>query len=145
MSGKVRTTWISNDIGTCPEKKVWNSVSGKYRTSLHLLMCRFPWIWIWMSNERSSVDEYNAPLAESSHCPFLRCSELGSVQGPILLFRQMAQNCWFPLIRSRTRQNFELVHINGPVQNFRLPAQNFGLLKSEFACFCFCEILGKTS
>ena len=24
-------------IGTCPEKKVWNSVSGKYRTSLHLV------------------------------------------------------------------------------------------------------------
>ena len=37
MSGKVRTTWISDDIGTCPEKKVWNSVSGKYRTSLHLV------------------------------------------------------------------------------------------------------------
>ena len=37
MSGKVRTTWISDDIGTCPEKKVWNSVSGKYRTSLHLI------------------------------------------------------------------------------------------------------------
>ena len=36
MSGKVRTTWISDDIGTCSEKKVWNSVSGKYRTSLHL-------------------------------------------------------------------------------------------------------------
>ena len=36
MSGKVRTTWISDDIGTCPEKKVWNSVPGKYRTSLHL-------------------------------------------------------------------------------------------------------------
>ena len=38
MSGKVRTTWISDDIGTCPEKKVWNSVSGKYRTSLHLII-----------------------------------------------------------------------------------------------------------
>ena len=38
MSGKVRTTWISDDIGTCPEKKVWNSVSGKYRTSLHLFI-----------------------------------------------------------------------------------------------------------
>ena len=37
MSGKVRTTWISDDIGTCLEKKVWNSVSGKYRTSLHLV------------------------------------------------------------------------------------------------------------
>ena len=37
MSGKVRSTWISDDIGTCPEKKVWNSVSGKYRTSLHLI------------------------------------------------------------------------------------------------------------
>ena len=40
MSGKVRTTWISDDIGTCPEKKVWNSVSGKYRTSLHLITKR---------------------------------------------------------------------------------------------------------
>ena len=40
MSGKVRTTWISDDIGTCPEKKVWNSVSGKYRTSLHLFTIR---------------------------------------------------------------------------------------------------------
>ena len=39
MSGKVRTTWISDDIGTCPEKKVWNSVSGKYRTGLHLINC----------------------------------------------------------------------------------------------------------
>ena len=38
MSGKVRTTWISDDIGTCPEKKVWNSVSGKYRTGLHLFI-----------------------------------------------------------------------------------------------------------
>ena len=37
MSGKVWTTWISDDIRTCPEKKVWNSVSGKYRTSLHLV------------------------------------------------------------------------------------------------------------
>ena len=40
MSGKVRTTWISDDIGTCPEKKVWNSVSGKYRTSLHLIILK---------------------------------------------------------------------------------------------------------
>ena len=37
MSGKVRTTWISDDIGSCPEKKVWNSVCGKYRTGLHLV------------------------------------------------------------------------------------------------------------
>ena len=37
MSGNVRTTWISDDIRTCPEKKLWNSVSGKYRTSLHLV------------------------------------------------------------------------------------------------------------
>ena len=37
------------------------------------------------------------------------------------------------VIRSRTRQNFELVHINGPVQNFGPPAPNFGWLKAEFA------------
>ena len=37
MSGKFRTTWISDEIGTCPEKKLWNSVSGKYRTGLHLV------------------------------------------------------------------------------------------------------------
>ena len=42
MSGKVRTMWISDDIGTCPEKKVWNSVSGKYRTSLHLVNAPLP-------------------------------------------------------------------------------------------------------
>ena len=35
--------------------------------------------------------------------------------------------------RSRTRQNFELVHIIGPVQNFGPPARNFGPLKAEFA------------
>ena len=29
--------FISDDIGTCPGKKVWNSVSGKYRTGLHLI------------------------------------------------------------------------------------------------------------
>ena len=39
---------------------------------------------------------------------------------------------WY-LIRSRTRQNFELVHIIGPVQNFGPPARNFGPLRSEFA------------
>ena len=35
--------------------------------------------------------------------------------------------------RSSTRQNFELVHIIGPVQNFRPPARNFGPLRAEFA------------
>ena len=35
--------------------------------------------------------------------------------------------------RSRTRQNFELVHIIGPVQNFGPPARNFGPLRAEFA------------
>ena len=34
--------------------------------------------------------------------------------------------------RSRTRQNFEPVHI-GPVQNFGPPARNFGPLRAEFA------------
>ena len=37
------------------------------------------------------------------------------------------------LNRSRTRQNFELVHIIGPVQNFGPPARNFGPLRAEFA------------
>ena len=35
--------------------------------------------------------------------------------------------------RLRTRQNFELVHIIGPVQNFGPPARNFGPLRAEFA------------
>ena len=35
--------------------------------------------------------------------------------------------------RSRTRQNFEPVHIIGPVQNFGPPARNFGPLRAEFA------------
>ena len=37
------------------------------------------------------------------------------------------------IVRSRTRQNFELVHIIGPVQNFGPPARNFGPLRAEFA------------
>ena len=37
------------------------------------------------------------------------------------------------VIRSRTRQNFELVHIIGPVENFGPPARNFGPLRAEFA------------
>ena len=36
------------------------------------------------------------------------------------------------VIRSRTRQNFELVHIIGPVQNFGPPARNFGPPRAEF-------------
>ena len=39
----------------------------------------------------------------------------------------------YDMIRSRTRQNFELVHIIGPVQNFGPPARNFGPLRAEFA------------
>ena len=35
--------------------------------------------------------------------------------------------------RLRTRQNFEPVHIIGPVQNFGPPARNFGPLRAEFA------------
>ena len=37
------------------------------------------------------------------------------------------------LTRSRTRQNFELVHIIGLVQNVGPPARNFGPLRAEFA------------
>ena len=44
-------------------------------------------------------------------------------------FNQITAN----VIRSRTRQNFELVHIIGPVPNFGPPARNFGPLRAEFA------------
>ena len=43
---------------------------------------------------------------------------------------------------SRTRQNFELVHIIGPVQNFGPPARNFGPLKAEFAWWEWRKTLG---
>ena len=46
------------------------------------------------------------------------------------------------VIRSRTRQNFELVHINGPVQNFGPPARNFGPLRAEFAWREWRKMLG---
>ena len=46
MSGKVQTTCRSDDIGTCPEKKVQNSGSGKCRTSLHLIK-EFVFLWQW--------------------------------------------------------------------------------------------------
>ena len=46
------------------------------------------------------------------------------------------------IIRSRTRQNFELVHIIGPVQNFGPPARNFGLLRAEFAWWEWRKTLG---
>ena len=38
MSGKVQTTCRSDDIETCPKKKFWNSVSGKYGTGRHLVI-----------------------------------------------------------------------------------------------------------
>ena len=44
--------------------------------------------------------------------------------------------------RSRTRQNFELVHINEPVQNFGPPALNFGPLRAEFAWREWRKMLG---
>ena len=47
------------------------------------------------------------------------------------------------VIRSRTRQNFELVHINGPVQNFGPPARNFGPVRAEFAWQEWRKILGR--
>ena len=46
------------------------------------------------------------------------------------------------IIRSRTRQNFELVHIIGPVQNFGRPARNFGPLRAEFAWWEWRKTLG---
>ena len=48
-----------------------------------------------------------------------------------------------PLIRLRTRQNFELVHIIGPVQNFGPPARNFGPLRAEFAWREWRKTLGR--
>ena len=44
--------------------------------------------------------------------------------------------------RSRTWQNFELVHINGTVQNFGPPARNFGPLRAEFAWREWRKMLG---
>ena len=46
----------------------------------------------------------------------------------------LVSSLWYITVtRSRTRQNFELVHIIGPVQNFGPPARNFGPLRAEFA------------
>ena len=38
MSGKVQTTCGYNDLETCPEKMIQNSVSRKYGTDLHLVI-----------------------------------------------------------------------------------------------------------
>ena len=51
---------------------------------------------------------------------------------PSMKIRQFHNHLIF-IIRSRTRQNFELVHIIGLVQNFGPPARNFGPLRAEFA------------
>ena len=48
-----------------------------------------------------------------------------------LIWRQVW--CSRAVTRLRTRQNFEPVHIIGPVQNFGPPARNFGPLRAEFA------------
>ena len=57
------------------------------------------------------------------------------VQHMYAMFTHAENNGMIPvgIIRSRTRQNFELVHIVGPVQNFGPPARNFGPLRAEFA------------
>ena len=47
------------------------------------------------------------------------------------------------LIRSRTKQNFELLHINGPIQHFGPPARNFGPLRAEFAWREWRKMLGE--
>ena len=53
-----------------------------------------------------------------------------------------SHDCHGVFNRSRTRQNFELVHIIGPVQNFGPPARNFGPLRAEFAWREWRETLG---
>ena len=65
MSGKVRTTWISDDIGTCPEIKVWNSVSGKYKTGLHLVprMCHTHTTYVWANYFDSTCGKSVTSLA----------------------------------------------------------------------------------
>ena len=50
-----------------------------------------------------------------------------------IVWQRGLKSVYSALNRSRTRQNFELVHIIGPVQNFGPPAQNFGPLRAEFA------------
>ena len=67
---------------------------------------------------------------------------------PVLSLAFRHWGCWLWVIietvgtRSRTRQNFELVHINGPVQNFGPPARNFGPVRAEFAWREWRKILG---
>ena len=48
-------------------------------------------------------------------------------------FMVLSVSHFSPFTRLRTRQNFEPVHIIGPVQNFGPPARNFGPLRAEFA------------
>ena len=47
--------------------------------------------------------------------------------------------------RGQLRQNFQLVHINGPVQNFGPPARNFGPLRAESAWREWRKMLGGQS
>ena len=161
MSGKVRTTWISDDIGPCPEKKVWNSVSGKYRTSLHLFKvwsdvlfysklvpmhvcwyclcyikiyfyCVIPYSEYWEKNNMVLLKSYEAVTAMA--VALSMSDNIWSSRGRELLVDAFT--------RSRTRQNFELVHIIGPVQNFGPPARNFGPLRAEFAWWEWRKTLG---
>ena len=55
------------------------------------------------------------------------------IVGAAYRFSPTANTVNISITRSRTRQNFELVHIIGPVQNFGPPARNFGPLRAEFA------------
>ena len=70
-------------------------------------------------------------------CWLLTSSRHTGVTDRSLLISYGDSNVWpgalLQATRSRTRQNFELVHIFGPVQNFGPPAQNFGPLRAEFA------------
>ena len=64
------------------------------------------------------------------------------VRHPILTISAITVHKFVSFIRSSTRQNFQLVHINGPLQNFGQPAQNFGPPKTEFPWWECWKMLG---
>ena len=71
----------------------------------------------------------------------MAATELGYLLTKLFFWLNLWQNTKY-FIRSRTRQNFEPVHINVPVQNFGPPAQNFGPLRAEFAWREWRKMLG---
>ena len=74
-------------------------------------------VHIWQDHS-SQTDHWQCCF----HLPIRVCTS----SGPNWSWKGMF--VWPAAIRSRTRQNFDLVHTNGPVQNFGLPARNFGPL-----------------